>query len=132
MKSAISIRTLIGITALLFSILTCYGRDDPSDMLVGIWTKTFSERTVTFTLTSDKKFQVEFVADEEIDVWGSYVISGTQITFNDEGGEYGSDEAGVYKFQVSDTSVKFTQVDDPVFGRSLLMEGSWSRASDVK
>ena len=132
MKSAISTRTLLVITALIFSILTCSGKDDPSDLLVGKWTKPLNERSVTFTISADNKFQVEFAGDDEIDLWGSYVISGTQITFNDEGGEYGSDAAGVYEFQVSDTSLTFTEVNDPVYGRRTLVEGSWSKASEVE
>ena len=110
LKSAIFTRTLLLTTALLFSILTCSGKNDPSD----------------------NKYQVEFAGDDEIDVWGSYVISGSQFTFNDEGGEYGSDAAGVYEFQVSDISLTFTEVNDPVYGRRSLVEGSWSKASDVE
>ena len=128
MKSAISTRTLLVITALLFSILTCHGKDDPSDLLVGKWTKSLNERSVTFTISADNKYQVEFTGDDEIDVWGSYVISGTKITFNDEGGEYSADEAGAYEFKVSDTSLIFITVLDPVYGRNLLVEGSWSKA----
>ncbi len=127
MKSAIFTRTLFAIIALLFSTMTCNGKDDPSDLVVGKWTKLFNGRTVTFTISSDNKFEVEFVGDAEIDVWGSYVISGTQITFNDEGGAYSSDEAGVYEFVVSDTTLKLTIVLDPVYGRSMLVEGSWSK-----
>jgi hypothetical protein len=132
MKSAIYTRTLLLITALLFSILTVNGQDDPSDLVVGKWTTLLNERSVTFTFSSDNKYQVEFAGDSEIDVWGSYVISGIQITFTDEGGEYSSDEAGVYEFKVSDTSLTFTQVDDPVYGRSILVEGTWSKASEVE
>jgi len=132
MKSAIYIRTLLVITALIFSIQTCYGKDDPSDLLVGKWTKLFNERTVTFTIAADNKFQVEFVEDAEIDVWGSYVISGTQITFKDEGGAYSSDEAGVYEFQLGDSTLTFKKVNDPVYGRSILVEGSWSKTKDAE
>jgi len=130
MKSAISSRTLLVTTALLFSILTCNGKDNPSDLLVGKWTKLLNERTLTFIITSDNKYQVEFAGDETLDVWGSYVISGTQITFTDEGGEYSSDEPGLYEFKVSDTALIFTNVDDPVYGRSVLVEGTWSKAKD--
>ena len=63
MKSAIFTRTLLVTTALLFSILTCNGQDDPSDFLVGKWTKLLNERTITFSISSDHKFQVEFVGD---------------------------------------------------------------------
>jgi hypothetical protein len=132
MKSAFKTRTLLLITALLFSILTCNGQDDPSALLVGKWSKQFNERAVTFTISSDNKYQVEFAGDDEIDVWGSYVISGAQITFNDEGGEYSSDAAGTYEFKENDTSITFTNVNDPVYGRSTLLEGSWSKISDDK
>ena len=130
MKSNIFTRTLLVMAALLFSVLTCYGQNDASDQVVGKWTKELNERTFTFTLTSDKKYQVEFAGDDEIDVYGNYEISGKQITFTDEGGEYSSGSSGVYEFKVSDTSISFTNVDDPMNGRSMLVEGTWSKATD--
>jgi hypothetical protein len=132
MKSAFILRSLLLTTAFLFSILTCKGQNDPTDQVVGTWTKSFNERSVTFTISADHKYQVEFAGDSEIDVWGSYVIDGMQITLNDEGGEYGSDVAGVYEFKVSETSIIFSVVDDPVYGRSILMEGSWSKGGEDK
>ncbi len=127
-KSAIISRTLLLTTAFLFSILTCNGQKGPSDQVVGAWTKTFNERSVTFTISSDQKYQVEFAGDSEIDVWGSYEIEGMQITFTDEGGEYSSDVAGgVYEFKATETSLTFSVVDDPVNGRTILMDGSWSK-----
>ena len=108
-KSSFILLQFNAFVLLLFSTMTCNGKDDPSD----------------------HKFEVEFVGDAEIDVWGSYVISGTQITFNDEGGAYSSDEAGVYEFVVSDTTLKLTIVLDPVYGRSMLVEGSWSKNENV-
>jgi len=128
MKSTIYTRTLLVATAFLFSVLTCIGQDAPSDQVVGKWTKELNGRTFTFTLTADEKYQVEFAGDEAIDVYGSYVISGKQITFTDEGGDYSSDSSGVYEFKVSDTSITFTNVDDPVGGRSMLVEGTWSKS----
>lgn len=128
MKTTISIRTLIVSSVLFFCFISCYGKGDPSDLLVGKWTKLLNERAISISLTSDFKFQVDFAGDAEFDVWGSYDISETKITFNDEGGEYSSDEEGVYQFQVSETSLTFTPVNDPVYGRSILMEGSWSKA----
>jgi len=132
MKSAISSRTLLVITALLSSILTCHGKDDPSDLLVGKWTKHSQEITIIFNMTSDHKFQVEFTGDDVQDVWGSYAISGTQITFTDEGGDYSSGESGVYEFKLSDSSLTLTEVNDPVDGRRTLVEGTWSKAKDDK
>ena len=130
MKSTNSTRTLLVITVLLFSIITCYGQNDSSDPVVGKWTKIMNERSISFTMMSDHKYQVEFIGGDEIDVYGTYVISGTQITFTDEDGEYAADVPGVYKFQVSGTSLTFTAIDDPVGGRSMLVEGTWSKASD--
>ena len=132
MKPAICTRTILFISVLLFSIVTCKGQDDPSDGVVGKWTKLIDERTITFTISSDNKYQVEFTGDADADVLGSYVISGTQITFNDEGGDYSSDEAGLYEFKMKDTSLIFTEVNDPVYGRRTLVGGSWSKASDVE
>jgi len=128
MKSTIYTRSLLLIAALFFTVLTCMGQNAPSDQVVGEWTKELNGRTLTFTLTADKKYQVEFAGDEEVDVFGSYVISGKQITFTDEGGDYSSDSSGTYEFEVSDTSLTYTNVDDPVSGRSMLVEGAWSKS----
>jgi len=128
MKSTLFSRTLLFTAAFLFSVLTCKGQDNSSDQVVGTWTKVVNERTFTFTLTSDQKYQVEFIGDEGIDVLGSYEISGPKITFTDEGGQYSSGTSGVYEFKADATSIKFSIVDDPVDGRSMLVTGSWSNA----
>jgi len=130
MKSAIFSRAFLSAIAFLFSILLCNAQDGPSDQVVGTWTKVMNERTFTITMTSDQKYQVEFICDAEVDVWGSYAISGPQITFTDEGGDYSSGTSGVYEFKADDTSIKFSIVDDPVDARSMLVEGLWSKASE--
>lgn len=116
------------ISTLLFSIVTSYGQDDSSDLIVGKWTKVSQQGTITFTFTSDKKYEVEFTGDGEADVLGSYVISGTKLTVTDEGGDYSSGTSGVYEFKVDDTSLTLTKVDDPVEGRSMIAIGTWSKA----
>ncbi len=131
MKSTMYKRTLLLSTALLLSIATCFAQDESSNPVVGKWTKSFNERPVSFTMSSENKYEVEFAGDAEIDVWGSYSISGNQITFSDEGGEYGSNESGVYEFKVSENTITFTPVDDPVYGRSILVEGTWSKAPEA-
>ena len=128
MNSAYSFRTLLVITSFLLSTMTIDAKDPSSDPLVGTWTKSSNERTITFTIKSDHTYTVEFVGDAEIDVKGSYVISGTQVTFNDDAGDYSTSVPGVYEFEVSETSVKFTTVNDPAQGRSMLVEGNWSKA----
>lgn len=130
MKSHKSIRTILMISTLLFSIVTSYGQDDSSDLIVGKWTKVSQQGTVTFTFTSDKKYEVEFTGDGEADVLGSYVISGNQLTVTDEGGDYSSGTSGVYEFKVDDSSLTLTKVDDPVEGRSMIAIGAWSRAKE--
>lgn len=130
MKSHKSIRTILMISTLLFSIVTSYGQDDSSDLIVGKWTKVSQQGTVTFTFTSDKKYEVEFTGDGEADVLGSYVISGNQLTVTDEGGDYSSGTSGVYEFKVDDSSLTLTKVDDPVEGRSMIAIGTWSRAKE--
>ena len=128
MKPTYSFRALLAITAFLFSPVTSDGKNPSSDPLAGTWTKSSNERTITFKIESDHTYTVEFVGDEEVDVRGSYVISGTQITFSDDPGDYSSVEPGVYEFEVSETSVKFTKVNDPAQGRSMLVEGNWSKS----
>jgi len=127
MKSDTYKRTLLVITAVLFSVVTCMGQNDTATLVVGTWIKATGEGSATFTITSENKYQVEFTGRGEADVWGSYVISDKQITFTDEGGEYSSDEAGVYEFIVEDKTLSFTAINDPVYGRSMLVEGSWSK-----
>ena len=130
MKSSILSKSVFALIAILFSTLSCLGQDDPSDKVAGTWIKTSDMGSVTFTISADKKYEVEFTGDGTADVTGSYVISGQQITFTDEGGDYkSSDSSGVYEFEVSD-SLTFTKVDDPVDGRSRLIVGTWSKATD--
>lgn len=124
-------RTLMLTSAFLFSILTCAGQDDSSDALTGTWTKMLNQRALTIEIMSDHTYQVEFAGDAEIDVFGSCEISGTQVTFNDEGGEYGADVPGTYEFKVNGTTVTFTEVDDPVYGRRSLLEGNWSKSAEA-
>lgn len=128
MNSDRSFRMLLAITVFLFSTVTGDGKEPSSDPLVGSWTKSANERTITFAIKSDHTYTVEFAGDEEVDVKGSYVISGTQITFNDDAGDYSSPEPGVYEFEVSESSVKFIKINDPAYGRSMLVEGNWSKA----
>jgi hypothetical protein len=128
MKPVILSRILLLSAAIVISAVTCNAQNDLSDQLVGKWTKTLNGRTLTLTISSELTFEVEFVGDEERDVWGSCEVSGTHITFKDEGGAYSSGAAGEYEFKVSGTSIAFTKVLDPVDGRSMLVEGTWSKA----
>ena len=129
MKSSILSKSVLAVIAILLSTLSCLGQDDPSDKVAGTWIKTSDMGSVTFTISADKKYEVEFTGDGTADVTGSYVISGQQITFTDEGGDYRSDASGVYEFMVSD-SLRFTKVNDPVDGRRRLVEGAWGKAAD--
>ncbi len=132
MKRIFQTKVLLILPLVLFSVLTCYGQDEQPDPLAGNWTKNFNGRTVTLSFSPDQKFQTDFTGDEGIDVWGRYELSGNRITFNDEGGDYSADVAGVYEFKADETSVTFTEVDDPLAGRKILMVGTWSIAGDAE
>lgn len=130
MRPTILKSAFLGCSIFLFSILNCYGQEDPSDQLVGTWTKSVNGRTATITLASDNSYQVEFVGDKEIDVLGSFAVEGSEVTFNDEGGVYGAiGVPGVYAFNVDDSSVTFSVTDDSLAGRKILLEGKWSKTS---
>ena len=130
MKSRNFARTIMIAAALIFSVITSYAQDDSAGKLTGTWIKVFDMQKITITIKQDGKSEVEFTGDSIIDVYSSYKIEGKQITFNDEAGDYAADVPGVYAFEVSDSSLTFTAVDDPVYGRSILVEGTWSRAVD--
>lgn len=130
MKTSIFFRTILVASALVFSVLTSYGQEDPTEKLIGTWVKVVDMQKITFTIKEGNKAQVEFTGDEVIDVYSSYKISGKQITFNDEAGEYAADVPGVYEFEVSESSLTLYAVDDPVMGRSMLVEGTWSKATE--
>jgi len=132
MRPSIFSRTLFLAGAFLFIVLSCMGQDDSSALLQGNWTKSANGGTVTLTFSPDHKWEVYFTGNEEADVYGTYVISGTQITFTDEGGDYSSDSSGSYEFKVDDSSLSFTIVDDPVNGRSMLVAGSWTKAGETE
>lgn len=118
-------------SVLIFACATSFGQGNLAKQLVGKWTRTFNEREVSFVMTAEQKYEVEFAGDERVDVFGSYEISGKKITFNDEGGEYGSNETGVYEFKLEGNTISFTEVDDPVYGRRLLVEGEWTRTGEA-
>ena len=130
MKQSHFSRVLLATALLFFSIASCYGQDDPADQLVGTWTKSMGERTIKFTLKADLTYQVDFAGDEGIDVSGTFEISGTRITFNDDPGDYSADVPGVYSFQMEDKTLKLTAVNDPVDGRKMLVQGSWSSGDE--
>ena len=129
MKSGILSRTVITSFVLLLSTLVCFGQDNPADQVVGNWIKSSNMGSVTFTISADQKWEVEFTGDNTADVFGTYVISGKQITFTDKGGDYSSDSDGVYEFELSD-SLRFTKVNDPMDGRSRLVVGAWAAEAE--
>jgi len=131
MKQTFFSRVLMATAVLLFSITACYGQDDPYDLVEGTWTKSMGERIMKFTLKADHTYQVDFAGDEGADVTGKFEISGNRITFNDDEGDYSQNAPpGVYEFELSDSSLVLKWIDDPVDGRSMLIEGSWSKAED--
>jgi hypothetical protein len=130
MKALHTLKSLLAIFALLFIILNSYAQDEPSNQWVGTWTKSMNEASVQFMISSDNTWEVEFTGDDEADVYGTYQISGNQITLTDKGGEYSSDSSGDYVFQVDNDSLKFTTVDDPVDGRRMLVAGTWTLARE--
>jgi len=131
MKQSHLSRVLFATAVLVFFIASCYGQDDPDDQLVGTWTKPMGEKTIKFTLKADHTYEVDFAGDEGIDVSGKFEISGTRITFNDDQGEYSENAPpGVYEFKVSETSLTYTEADDPLMGRRMLIEGNWARADE--
>ena len=122
---------LLLLPALFLLPLVCDGQDAPSDGLTGTWIKQVNGATAIFTIAPDLTYEVEFTGDKEPEVSGSYVISGDRVTFNDEGGEYAAKEVpGVYEFIVDDASLSLKKVNDPVPGRSMLVEGTWSRGGE--
>ena len=129
MKSVLFSRMLLLAAALVISFLSSYGQDDPSGQVVGTWNKVTDMGTITLTLKADNKSEVEFNGDDVIDVYSDYEISGTEITFNDYGGDYAADVPGTYEFKVDGSSLSFTVVNDPVEGRSALVQGAWTKAA---
>jgi hypothetical protein len=130
MKATLFSRTILLVSALIFSIATCKGQDDSSGQVVGTWIKSFDEVSIAFSILPDQTFEVEFTGDDEPEVTGSYRISGTRITFTDEGGERSSGTSGTYTFKAGEGTLTFTIVDDPAEGRSMLLQGTWSKAGD--
>jgi hypothetical protein len=130
MKNYKSIRVLFVQAVILLSTLTCFGQEATSEQLVGKWIKQMNDITVIFTISAELTYEVEFAGDEKADVWGSCKVAGTRVTFNDEGGEYAADVPGVYEFKRENDSLMLKKVNDPVGGRSMLVEGSWVASGD--
>jgi len=128
MKSLKKLRALALIATFLFSLLSSYGQDDPVKKLVGKWTKDSQGSTFSFVMTSDHTYEVDFTGDSGAEVTGSFKVSDNKITFTDEGGAYSSGTSGEYEFTLGDGTVTFTEVDDAVDGRRMLVEGEWIKA----
>lgn len=123
-------KTLLVTSALLISVLSCFGQNDPAEHLVGSWIKLVDGNKISFNLKADNKSEVEFTGDDVIDVYGSYKVSGSQITFTDEGGDYSSGTSGVYEFKISENKMTLTIVSDTVRGRSMVVKGTWTLAEN--
>jgi len=125
-----SIFTLSFLSILLF--LGCSKKDansvsPGSATIIGDWTRTKDDGfLMTFTFTEDNKYEADFEGDSEKDVWGSYSISGNQITFNDEGGAFHV-TPGVYNYALTADQLAFTVTDDTGEGRKEAIIGTWSR-----
>jgi len=128
MKSTGKLKALAITATFLFSLVHSYGQDDPAKQLVGKWTKSNNGRTISFVITSEATYEVDFTGDSGADVVGSYKVAENKITFTDEGGDYGSNTSGKYEFELGDGKVTFTEVDDPVDGRRMLVQGEWAQA----
>jgi len=127
-KSTFVTRTFLLASVFLFTILTCYGQNESSDQVVGTWIKSAGNGNISLVITADNKYEVKFTGGDEPDVWGSYKLSESKLTFTDEGGVYSSGTSGVYEYKIVEDSITFTKFDDPVDGRSMLVTGSWSNA----
>lgn len=121
-------KALFVLAALLVFLISSSAQDDSAEKLVGKWTKSIQGRTITFLMTADFKYEVDFTGDTGADVVGSYKLVESKIIFADEGGDYGADTSGEYEFELEDKSITFTEVDDPVNGRRMLVEGEWTKA----
>ena len=121
-------RALLPIAALLFTITTCFAQDDAAKQLVGKWTRSSQGSTFSIVMTSDHSYEVDFTGDSGAEVTGSFKVADNKITFTDEGGAYSSGTSGVYEFELGKNSITFTEFDDSVDGRRMLVEGEWTRA----
>ncbi len=124
-------KALLLFTALVFFAATTRGQDQAAQPVAGTWTKSVQGRTINFTMSPDNTFQVRFTGGEDPDVWGSWNVSGTQLTVTDEGGEYGSNSSAQYEWEVIEDSLKLTVKFDPVDGRRELMRGKWGKIPDA-
>lgn len=128
MKSIVNSKALVLLATFMFCTMSSYGQDDPSAKLVGTWTKSSQGSTYTIVMTADHKYEVDFIGDSGAEVIGSFKVTGKQVTFTDEGGDYGSGTSGSYEFKLGENSITFTEVDDAVDGRRVLVEGEWAKA----
>jgi len=120
-------KALFVLAALLVFVVSSNAQDDPAEKVVGKWTKSIQGRTITFLMTADFKYEVDFTDDTGADVLGTYKLAESKIIFADEGGDYGADTSGEYEFELGEKSITFTEVNDPVNGRRMLVEGEWTR-----
>jgi len=125
MRKSIFILSII--LFILLSPPSCHKNDDSHNHLAGNWTRLISGRLCTLTITEDNKWQVDFTDDSATDVWGRFIISGNQITILDVGGVYMSTTPGIYTYAVTESTLTFFMVNDPVNGRETVIQGVWTK-----
>ncbi len=78
---------------------------------------------------SNGTYAVDFGADGSIEINGKYEVSGGQMTIEDTGGPNSCNGKGVYKLEITDTTMKMTRVSDACPDRAG-PEGvmSWTKA----
>jgi hypothetical protein len=104
--------------------------ENTDNPIVGIWKKTSNTRThfgiecETMTFMPDGKFQIDFIGNPEIDVWGYYQIDNNKITFNDLGGNPCLSD-GLYSYIINNDTLSFTPITDNCLTRESRFSEFW-------
>jgi hypothetical protein len=123
---------LFFLASILVSIASCNDKKENSDngTIFGQWELKTPDATVELFVFQDSTFHVDVLMNQGVEVEGKIVLEENRATFiNVQGTDSLSSDPtpGIYNYQITNDSVKFEKIDDPLSRRSNFLSQTWAR-----
>jgi tetratricopeptide (TPR) repeat protein len=120
------LKLLITSTLCFFTSSLTSQDNDTHNSVAGKWVRMSQTGPVALDFKNDGKVEVDFNADQIIDVVTEYEIGNNTISFIDKEGAM-CPEHGVYEFKKTDYYLAFDLMDDMCNGRVKMTMGFWTK-----
>ncbi|MBN1985342.1 MAG: hypothetical protein JW761_03505, partial [Prolixibacteraceae bacterium] len=112
---------------LCFFTLFSFAQDNPNEnQVTGTWVRMTQTGPVALQFKTDGKVEVDFGADQTIDVVTEYKMDTNAISFIDREGAM-CPEPGVYTFENNEDYLAFDLIEDMCNGRIKMTMGFWTK-----